>query len=477
MSTLVDEQGVMPEQEVVAEEKPRMSAETTTPKLSNSLIHSVSIPELAQLPPPPVWSSLQNRYMKWGPLDYDKLEMLDRLTYRLQKGAPSQGNTLPMTWQEVKQVLFDYGEITLDELNSREGTEWLEARYKSVRLGIEAFFGSRPECSDKNDWTLLLTEGFDAFDKQRGSKYWKHHRHSVVSPTTTRATYRELGEVAETDDESESAGRGKQDKPAPKEDLGHNAPVVPESEDDEAEAMVAADELDFDRSTIIDFHGEGSTAEDPEITLVESMRGDNVLSSEGIMSDEQLGKLLSPMAQFLAAPTPLHPDSPPMQLIYADIKGIQPDDFVEGLCYEPPKSPYADHSASEPKFLDEFDLIGHKITIDVKHSVSNISATTTKTRKRKSRPSPKAEVSVHEDFPGRTPLIKRIIANNPPSPGTDVQKENLQDDSTVEHSSQISIHTPTNRPFRAATTSPIPLRYVAYSSLFGGPPGPQSPSI
>ena len=476
-STLVEGGSATPSHDVTTREKLCTTLSAPAPKLSYSKIHCVSIPELPQPSTrsptpssPPACSNLQNPYANAGPLEYEKLEPLDRLIYSLQKGAPGQDNTLPITWQEAKRVLFDYGEINLDELNSEEGTEWLKARYESVRLGVEAFFGGKREYSDKNDWTLNHTEGFDMFDKQRGSKYWKHQSHSVVSPTTTRATYRETGEVAETDDENDVYG-GEDQFEVYKHPAASGA-VVPAVEVEAA----GADEYDMEGNTMIDLEDASSVIEGAEHTLIESMRGKDALSSELIMNDEELGKLLSPIAQFLAEPSHSYPNSPSAQLVPNVLKDDQPHNFNERASCEAVKSPKSTQSTLDPRLLDAFQPIINQYVADIKHIISDALAPTTTTKKRKLRTEAEGTVNIHEDLPGRTPMIRRITANNPPSPGTDVPKENLCDDGTVEHSSQNDFRTPTIRRQRAATTSPIPLRYVAYSSLFGGPTGPQSPS-
>ena len=476
-STLVKDGSATPSHDFAAKERLSTTLSAPAPKLSYSKILCVSIPELPQPSTrsptpssPPAWSNLQNPYANAGPLEYEKLEPLDRLIYNLQKGAPCQGNTLPITWQEVKRVLFDDGEINLDELNSEEGTEWLKTRYESVRLGVEAFFGGKREYSDKDDWTLNHTEGFDVFDKQRGSEYWKHRSHSVVSPTTMRATYRETGEVAETDDEGDGYGGGDQFEVY--EDPADSGAVVPAVE---AEAA-GADEHDMEGNTVIDLEDAGGVIEDTEHTLIECMHGKDALPSETIMNDEELGKLLSPIAQFLAEPPPSYPNSPSAQLVPNVLKDNQPHNFNERASCEAVKSPKSTQSTLEPRLLYAFQPIINQYVADIKHIVSDVPAPITTTKKRKLRTEAEGTVNIHEDLPGRTPMIRRITANNPPSPGTDVPKENLRDDGTVQHSSQNDFRTPTIRRQRADTTSPIPLRYVAYSSLFGGPTGPQPPS-
>lgn len=107
-----------------------------------------------------------------------------------------------------------------------------------------------------------------------------------------------------------------------------------------------------------------------------------------------------------------------------------------------------------------------------------------KPKKRKSRVD--IAIAVHEDLPGRTPLVKKIVSMNPASPGTDIPKENLEGDGSVEHSSQVEMNTTRARQQHEAISTPstgrVGRRGSATSatpprrSLFGGPLGSSSPS-
>jgi hypothetical protein len=348
-----------------------------------------------------------------------------------------------MTWQEVKRVLFDHGEITLDELHSEEATKWLKARYESVRLGVEAFFGIKvSESSDQNDWTLFHTERFDVFDKQQGSRYWKHRRLSVVSPMTMRASYRETGEVAETDDEGGGDGGGNQfDIYKDAVDSGAAASVV-------KAGTSGADGDGIEGNIFVDLPGVGT-----------------------VMDDEELGKLLSPVTQYFTDTPPSVPHSPSEKLVSNVLDDGQTDNVNKGPCCEAIGPSHSTQSTSEPGLRDAIQPIINHYIADINRMASANSTSTSTSRKRKSRPEPKATVNIHEDLPGGNPLT---TANNPPSPGTDIPKENIYENGTVDHSSQISITTPRTHRQRAATTSPIPFRYVAYSSVFGGHAGPSS---
>ena len=58
----------------------------------------------------------------------------------------------------------------------------IQARYEELRVGVEAYFSARSDPANKKDWTVLRAEGFDAFDKKKGIKYWKYTEHSIAKP-------------------------------------------------------------------------------------------------------------------------------------------------------------------------------------------------------------------------------------------------------------------------------------------------------
>lgn len=256
----------------------------------------------SELPSPPPSSNLRNPHLGKISLDYNELESFDQLIYSLQKGAPTHGNTLPLPWQTVKQALFDRGEITLDELNSEEATKWLKLRYECLRLGIEAFFKGKPEPTDKNHWTFFKYEKFDAFDKKPGRKYWRHQRHSIFSPTITTINARQYVsmEIAETADEKEGCGRLEaptlynhvitlKDQPtSPPIDhskLGNC--IINNGGLEGAGNHVGEGALQERKTPIIDLEWM-----DEDDTPVETMHGEQVVSSEGLMSREELEKII-----------------------------------------------------------------------------------------------------------------------------------------------------------------------------------------
>ena len=415
-------------------------------------------------------SNLRNPHLGTTSLDYNELGQFDQLIYSLQKGAPVHGNTLPLSWQTVKQTLFDCGEITLDELNSEETTKWLQLRYECLRLGIEAFFKSKPETADKDDWTLSRYEEFDAFDKKPDTKYWKYHRHSIFSPSTTSINddQHEPMEIAETDDEKE-AHRGQEEAiPYNQFDALKDQLTISASDDSEWEGCETDDggleednnhvderEPQEGETSIIDLEQWGSEDD----TLVETMQREDVVSSEGLMSPGELGKTI---ADFLNEPL----SKPQVAKVTSKSNTNSEEPLTPG--HGAPESSCTTQASSANTLVRGFQAINTATEEKLPHE--SIPLPVKRPKKRKAATEPEAEVEVHEDAPGGSPRIRRIIANNPPSPGTDLPKENLPDE--AEHSSQVSIRTPQAPRYRwvwGRSTSP-------FRSLFGGPPGLQSPS-
>ena len=424
----------------------------------------------SDLPSPPAWSNLCNPFTETVPLDYDKMERLDRLIYSLQKGAPIHGNTLPLSWQSVKQTLFEYGEITLDELNSREGTEWLKLRYESLRLCIEAFFDSKAEVADKSDWTLFYSEDFRAFDHDRGTKYWKHHKYSIVNPSAadSKTSLTKVREVAGTDDEGDE-GQDEATFCDPHLSVKDDSilPAFDEPKPDKLKANdslseAPRDDLDegvhVDKTMVVDLENWGSEGNMP----VENMQDEDALSSEGNMSYNGLVKTIASWSE--------NPSNPQFSKdIIPNLLTNNTDRTVRchrAIDYGGPSSSSSMPALSNTTLLKDFQDVNE--VPNTSHSHQGLLNPVKRTRKRKVATEPEPTVEVHEDAPGGSPRIRQFINNNPPSPGTDIPKENLEDE--FEHSSQVSVRTPRPARFRQVTAS------SSFRSLFGGPPGPQSPS-
>lgn len=454
----------------------------------------------------PASSELQNPYLNRTSLEWAEVQDMDRCVYLLQRGAPLCGNTLPQDWTHdvVKKVLSDEGVITFDELSSQGATEILKSRYESVRLGLQNFFGSGPEPVNKKDWTLSKAEGFDVYDMKRGLKYWKHLKDSVVGGTKTSSSSNSLGFAA------------KKAKSMPGNDDQEATDSVLE-ERDRNEAIMATSmqhvknegtnpnksclkwppisEVDTERTMIVDLEDDGELGViiETEDTLVESMRGGNIPSS--IMSDAALEELLFPIEQHLREECNAEITADPVS---SNSRSSEP----AGLVLDHPDKTLGELNsvASEAEAADLNTSSNRGVTgpvplgKDERTSSVNVgprdgsgksqtAKAEVKTKKRKSKVD--VAIAVHEDLPGRTPLVKKIVSMNPASPGTDIPKENLEDDGSVEHSSQVEIRTPRIRRHHEAIGTPSIRRFgrlgsattttPAFRSLFGGPHSSSSP--
>lgn len=475
-----------------------------SPKLSTR--HSILSESELDVPVPHIWSQLQNPYLNRTSLGWAEIQEMDRCVYLLQKGAPLHGNTSPQDWTHDidKKVLFDEGVITRDELSSREGKGLLKARYESVRLGLQNFFNSRPEPVNKQNWILSKTEGFDVYNMKRGSKYWRHQMDSIVEGTKTSNSPNIPGFGAETekhmtenhDDEatvsvSEEQYRSEAKTPTSMQHARNEGA----NSDKSCTKWPPALEVGTERTIIGDLEDDGELGViiETEDSLIESMRGDHVSSS--IMSDAALEELLFPAEHYLREESNKDVavglgSSGSTSIKTAKLVPAHPDKTLDELSSVASEAKVTDLNSSSKRGLAEpVSLSKEEMTSGVhvearnKYGEQQNSRSEIKTRKRKSRVD--VVVAVHEDLPGRTPLVKKIVAMNPASPGTDIPKENLEDDGLVEHSSQIEIGTHRThrnheaigtlstrrvRRLRSATTATPPSR-----SLFGGPLGSSSP--
>lgn len=486
------------------------SAKTPTKKLAKvssefsprRSVQAESESDFSDVPVAPAWSHLRNPYRNRSSVDWAEIQQMDRCVYLLQKGAPLHSNSVPQ-FDVAKKVLFAEGVITLDELNSQEATELLRTRYESVRQGLEDFFDSKPEPVKKKDWILSKTEGFDVHDMKRGSKYWKHRKDGVVEGTKTSSSSNILGFAAETakqmtrkndqeatDKISEEQDRDEGKVPSNTNNEGLNPNI---SSFNRPRAL----EVDPERTTFVghEDNGELGVIIETEDNLVESMRGEHVPSS--IMSDAALEELLFPIERDLKEETGQEVttevgSSDPRSSESAGLVPTHPNKTLDKPNFIASETTATDLGTSSDRVLVgtvpfDKDKTAADIKVDSRDAFGGprgpqIPMAEIKTRKRKSRV--EVAIAVHEDPPNRTPLVNKMVTMNPASPGTDIPKENLEDDVSLEHSSQVEMGTPRNRRnfdsiwtlstrrvrrSRSATTSTPP-----YRSLFGGPFGSSS---
>lgn len=476
---------------------------TTTREIpSNSLSKLLAdqlCEEVATVSIPPAWSSLENPYIKQRALDPERLGTLDRLLYNFERGAPANSNDLPHRWQEAKQLLFDDGEITFDDLDSREATSWIKNRYEDLRLGVEAFFGSKSEPTDERDWPLTRAEGFDVFDKPSSVKYWKKRKYSLVDRTTfdDRINYIRQREISESEDEAEY--KASERVPTEEEAIDDYGDDYKSDHKKSAHAMVEAN-----NTSVIDLQDVGGHEMS---ALLEIMQAKDVQSSEAVMGWDEMSELLLTQEQHLAnipneqdiipnaiaSPCPPIPRQQyrPLYIEYTSqpesesgcthveaelTSGKQPD-----VCSLGSPSMSMLLTASEPDLSEQTNAVANDDS-----EGSRSARLLYRAKKRKARTLSPQAVNVYEDDPGRSPLIRQLVAQNPPSPGTDLPTENLNEVLTSSQRSsqgEARILTPQANRRRRVITSPIGRFLVRprasdlagpYRSLFGGPAGPQS---
>ena len=419
-------------------------------------IHHMSGLDGVDVPVTPAWSQLQNPYLTGVSLRWTEIQEMDRRVYLLQKGAPIDSDTLPQDWnnETFKKVLLDEGITTLDRLDRQNNIQVLKDRYESVRLGLQNFFKSEPEPGNKYCWTLSKTEGFDVYDMQSGSRYWRHQMESVVKGITISINPGSAPATAQyiIADRNREATDGNRERHVHKEavTLKYMQDVTKEGGRSKRPHLEPPQVLEVDSERAIDFDheddGERGAITETEDSLIESMRGEHVSSS--MMSDAALEELLLPAEQDLR-------EEPDYEVtadhVLSDLKvsGItgrflaHPDKAFDKLSCE-----LAQTEQMNKKKMTSGDLVCPQGTSDEPRATK----TQIKTKKRKSRAA--FAVIVHEDPPDRTPLVKKVIRTNPVSPDTDIPKENLEGDGSVRDSSQVEIIMPQpRRQHRATSTS------------------------
>ena len=420
-------------------------------------IHSES---KLDVPLAPSWSRLQNPYLDRTSLEWAEIQDIDRRVYLLERGAPLDSDTSPedRDYDPLKKLLFDEGAISLDELSSREGTELLKARYESVRLGLQNFFDSGPEPVNKKDWFLSKFEGFDVYDWKRGSIYWKHGSGIVMKGTQTTSGPDISGFVtpmvkrATTNHDNEPTVSVSEDHSRSEVEMPTGIQYCKSEEADpntSSTDLLPTSEAATKRAVIVDLADDGDLyrINETEEKLVESMRGGHISSS--IMSDTALEELLTVGLVLGDSTNSGHPKNLPTQA----------DKTCDEVHNVDPEAKTFDLDTSSDRGLGECVSFGKEETIssvkfDGRDIVGKAQMPKVEIRIRKRKSRADVAISVHEDLPGRTPLVKKIVAMNPTSPGTDVPKENFEVDGLAELSGQVEIGTPRRARYHEAMGTP-----------------------
>ena len=330
--------------------------------------------------------------------------------------------------------------------------------------------------------TVSKTEGFDVYEMKSGSRYWRHQKDSVLKGTTIYTSPNIIEFTSE---------RGNRNSEATDNiSKGHDKSQArtPTSMQNVTNVEKMSSKPCLRLPTVLEDSDRGDDSErgaitETEDTLIESMRGEHVHFS--IMSDAALDELLLPVEQYLGK-EPSHEDA--ADVVSSDSKGSEPAGSVLANPNKAVSSVVPEAKAVDLNVLSDCELTG-AVRIKKGRTTSGLLVsprgkcdeprtpkTDSKAKKRKSRVDP--AVTVHEDLPGRTPLIKKIVRMNPASPGTDIPKEDLEDGGSVEYSSQVergmsqtrrhqeAIGTPSTRRVRrlgVATTATPPYRSLSSS--------------
>ncbi|KAL9635274.1 MAG: hypothetical protein Q9164_003571 [Protoblastenia rupestris] len=427
------------------------------------------------VPTPPNWSHLHNPYVHTRVLDWNKLQEIDRCIYRLQKGAPLNSKTLPLIWQHVKDQLYEEGHITLDDKRGEESTGWVKARYESVRVGVQAFFKAQAEPMDKKHWTVFHAEGLNVYDKDRGRKYWRHFEDSIMQPDMTTAARPKSRQTLEA---KGCGGEGKSDRSVPADeqsldplsleilretssyqyaDLQHQKPSW-------SPTGSTIDPTWLHHNGMIpDGYADDWEHPEAEMTQPENMPDNTSTLRNRIESQKSASELLRPFEYWVNNQAEMmhegiavsrEPNFVPRSTLHTRSPVILQRDSES----QPSAFDSSNHSPGSLEFQSASQASMERNTstlvegaLEVLGDTRDIESPYKKTlkqplaallpslpiapsQKRKSRSKSSDFIQVHEDQPGRTPLVKKIVANHPLSPGTDLPKENLSSQERLDQS-------------------------------------------
>lgn len=341
-----------------------------------ALLKQVSMPATVSTSTnlPPI--DFDNPFTKSIPSDWRDVGVFDRRVYILQKGAPLRGTTLPLEWTQVIDTLVMEGFFSKLEFETAGGLSALVSRYEDLRLKLEKFFQSAPEPVDKRDWPIRYVEDLKVYKFGSGTKYLGHRRQSVVCPRSSkRANLEQVvtsnGEDLEDRRAADLANDGQLTLPIPA--------ISYTTEQSSFESAPDGQVSDYDG--IID-----RLHDDQDRSFEEAFN----LSQPSIPADSTVNTI---------------PGNPSVPSNAAEIIPKQPE-----------------HSTAESILNKSGDRSIHPAPL----------ASDSKNLVKKGSRDSKAKAAalsfkIHEDEPGVTPLTRKYTSMNPPSPGTDIQKENFPD--------------------------------------------------
>ena len=242
--------------------------------------------------------------------------------------------------------------------------------YAKVYQAVQEDFGADNEPATKEDWTLFYAEDFDVYDLEVGDRYFKHRKDSIASPTSHSARNWTPGQqdqgLCSSDGNREENQRDSQDAEKASERQG-----LPPS---------YLDYMDHQSD-----HGLKSSYNNAEGYL----RQTTGLYDEDLTTEEDLERVLFANLQ----------DSESLTIHNALGRNDIPPTF--SLAFQPTGDCEGEEEERKPSL-----------------------------KRRSKNRGTGSRFSVHEDEPGSTPKIKKEIAMNPKSPGTDMPKENYQERSS-----------------------------------------------
>lgn len=332
----------------------------------------------------------------WKSLNSD-----DRLIYLLQKGAPLSGKHLPINWPAAA------GALRIDQ--AAEKLEAIKNRYEMVRRGLQKFFGAEAEPTEPADMTIRYAEDFDVYDYEIGDKYWHHSIDSIVKPThltTISPVARQQAPVISKETPRDGVEPGSDtstvlgDKVAepPHKDRDHiksNSKRQEKSENEGNDDRITVGFVPVDDADVTedDYEGRGLNASynDADGYLRQAV-GLYEDSDESTIDEGPESEIVATMRNEISA----------------NIDDLLEPDELAPMFLSSASAAANDDTGSEE---EEEERILQPIPV----------------HRPKKRIVGNRDFSVHVDQPGNTPKIKRQIALNPKSPGTDIPKENLRE--------------------------------------------------
>ncbi|KAL8993281.1 MAG: hypothetical protein Q9169_006465, partial [Polycauliona sp. 2 TL-2023] len=343
------------------------SASSASPSTSTSPAASASTPAPTSSPISPIDTRSSESEPEPEPelTGWKSLDQRDRLLFILQKGRHPDSAVLPVAWPRVVNVLR--------ELDMPATLADVQERYSIIYHDLRSFYQASDEPAHEPEYHYA--EDFDVFDVQSGDKYWTHRVDKVVRPDQLIAAENIGIEATESqnDDEDED-----------EHEIGIHG--GPDSYNDAA-AYIAQ------TLGVTGSETQGST----EMDVLDSLRN-QLSTSIDMLELDKLTQEFQSSAEFNDGSGP----STSSQTVQASKDDLRIDN----------KTPHRNNhlSLASPDHNDNLEE-AEETRKPLRRRVTN------------STPS-KGRFAVHEDEPGNTPKIKRLIKMNPRSPGTDIPKEN-----------------------------------------------------